>query len=604
MVVNRLRLFVVALALGALATNASGASLEAHLAHTVVREGEPVQLLLRATADDARGAPDLSPLEEEFEVLGTQQSHRLSIVNGRRTSSVDWTVTLLPRRSGSMVIPALRIGAAVSEPLRLEVTDVPAPPTRADAPDLFVESSIDQMSPYVQGEVRYTARVFDAIGLRSGALTEPRVADALIEPAGEGRTYDEVVHGRRYRVHEREYVITPQSSGTLRIPPLVLEARVAAPRGARRSPFEEFFGAGDPFAGMFAGAGFDDSLFDRMMNPGREVRVRSNPIEIEVRARPDAVAEGWFLPARRVELVETFAPVSPEFRVGEAVERTVYLRALGASAAQLPAFEIPSAPGVRQYDEGSRDASSATPEGTVSIREQTVALVPTRPGEVTLPAVEVEWWDTETETRQSARLPARTIEVLPAVGAPSGAATVAVTPPPVSAATQSPPPASNDDVEGGRQVPVAAPSQEILLALAGLLLLALVAGAARVYRRRGPVAEAPGSSPVTDGRVSLRAVHRACRANDAAAVRDALIGWAQSRWGVAAPANPRSIARRLSHAGFEGEAARLDRTLYAPGAEAFDGAAFWRELRAAVRSGDPRGEAANQAVLPELYPSV
>lgn len=595
MVVNRIRTLVFASVFCLASTGAWGAGLEARLGHATVREGEPVELLLRAPADGGVATPDLSPLAEDFEILGTQQSRRLSIVNGRREASIDWTVTLLPRHKGDIVVPPIRAGAASSEPLRLRVADAPAPPSRADAPDLFVESSVDQMSPYVQGEVQYSVRVYDGIGIRGGGLTEPRAENARVRSIGEGRTYEETVNGRRYRVHEQQYSITPQTSGTMTIAPVTLEARVEDPNVRGRSPFDGFFGGRDPFADMFGRSGFGSSLFDDMFRPGRQVRVRSNTIEIDVQARPDGATEGWFLPAKHVELAESFEPAMPSFRVGEAVKRTVVLRALGATAEQLPEFEIPAAAGVRQYDEGTRHGSVPTDDGTVSVREQTIAMVPSGPGTVVLPPVEVRWWDAEKEEPRTATLPERTIEVAPAPGQamPDPAAAPVVVPPAVPA----PATASSAPVEGdGSGLP------DVWLWAAALTLVALAAGGGHVLARRR---NAPSSGSSREARPAeiLAEVQAACRSGDAAAARDALLRWARRSFGVGAPGNPRAIARKLGHPGFEQEAAKLDRSLYAPGADPFDGESFWRELRAAARGSAGNEEGLRPAVLPELYPS-
>lgn len=603
MVVNRAFL-ALATSLVLVASSAWASGLPARLDQTTVREGERVQLRLRLPADGSMAAPDLSPLEEDFEVLGTQQSHRLSIVNGRREASVDWTVTLLPRASGDVVVPAIRAGSVSSEPLRLRVAEAGPPPSRADAPDLFVESTVDRDAPYVQGEVRYSVKVYDGIGIRGGGLSEPHVENARVTPIGEGRTYEETVNGRRYRVHERAYSITPQMSGPLVVPPVTLEARVEDPNARRRSPFDEFFGGSDPFAGMFGRAAFGSSLLDDVFNPGRQVRVRSNPVEIDVRARPDAAEEGWFLPARHVELVETFEPAAPSFRVGEAVKRTVVLRALGASAEQLPAFEIPSASGVRQYDEGARDGSVPTDDGIVSVREQTVALVPSQPGRVTLPAVEVSWWDAEAEEARTASVPAREIEVLPATGTAAASARPADAPLGAAAiepASADPVPPLATEAAGGDAV------DDRWLLAGALLVLVLAAGGGFAVARRGASSGTPPGDGVAQPTTSelLKRVRAACDTNDAAAVRDALVRWSRASFGVGAPGNPRTIARVLGHPGFEEEAAKLDRSLYAPGADPFAGASFWRAFdvarRASVRAdGSARGE----GVLPELYPST
>ena len=44
--------------------------------------------------------------------------------------------------------------------------------------------------------------------------------------------------------------------------------------------------------------------------------------------------------------------------------------------------------------------------------------MPQTAGEVTLPAIEVTWWDTTTDQQRTARLEGKTLSVLPTAGAP------------------------------------------------------------------------------------------------------------------------------------------------------------------------------------------
>ena len=105
-------------------------------------------------------APDLSLLENDFEVLDASQSSRTSIVNGVQDRSYDWRVTLMPRRVGVLSIPSLRVGGESSGALDVEVVATgggaaaagihPGAPVRVDV-------EVDDTEPYVQGKVTVTA---------------------------------------------------------------------------------------------------------------------------------------------------------------------------------------------------------------------------------------------------------------------------------------------------------------------------------------------------------------------------------------------------------------------------------------------------------------
>jgi pyruvate/2-oxoglutarate dehydrogenase complex dihydrolipoamide acyltransferase (E2) component len=355
------------------------------------------------------------------------------------------------------------------------------------------------------------------------------------------------------------------------------------------------------------------------------VRVRSNPVTLHVQARPGDAKDGWFLPAKRVDLAQSWDPAKPTFRVGDAVSRTVVLRALGASSEQLPRFELPSIDGIRQYPEGTRDQTVPSDEGVISVLEQKIGLVPTRAGTLTLPAIEVQWFDVQSKQSRTATLPAETIEILPASGASTAsaaaaapqassasAASVQKSAPAAAPAASAPtaPSAATASAEkrgiDGAGTPQAASWPHGRLVVPGVALAALlVAGSAWLaLRRRRPAAapENPAAQAAPRPRPSLDAVKRACQVNDPRAARDALLVWARATWPADAPGSLGAIARRLGHEGFRREVAALDAQLYGQGVTGWSGAAL---LRAFTEASASAGEAAKAEapILPGLYPA-
>src|SRR5581483_10984562 len=120
----------IALATGIAAAGPAHAATElrARASQATLDEGDTFDLLLRAAGDPPSAAPDLSVLAKDFDVVGTRQSQRLSVVNGRSEASVDWIVTLSPRSTGALTIPAIRAGDATSEPIAIDVRPASASP--------------------------------------------------------------------------------------------------------------------------------------------------------------------------------------------------------------------------------------------------------------------------------------------------------------------------------------------------------------------------------------------------------------------------------------------------------------------------------------------
>ena len=581
---------------------AGAAQLEARLERSNVVVGEPVELLLRLR--DGREAPELDPLTRDFDVLDVSRTMRTSIVNDRVDASVDWSVTLAPRGTGEFEIPALRAGDAVSAPLALRVMERSAysagdHPAAARAP-VFLETEVDDTEPYVQGRVILTARLHADESLIDGEIHAPEVEGAVVERVGEDQTYHREIGARSYQVVERQFAIFPQRSGQLQVSPVVFDGRVREARRARRSdPFGSFFGSSffDDFSGGF---GPRSSLFDEFFGGGgKPVRTASAGMTLDVQARPEAASGTWWLPARDVELIEEWEHANPVFRVGEPIQRTVAIRATGLSGAQLPELDLPDVEGMKQYGEPAVDDTVMRGDDVVSVKLQRTALIPTRPGSVTLPAIELAWWDTQEDTARTAILPERSVEVMP------GDEDIAAAPPAVLPAvpTDAQRPAHD---QSATNIPHPWRLGAWVGAGLGVLALLVMAVLPRVRRRWTPLqpAESGGRrGPPVDLRGAEAALKHACRSSDPAAAVAALRGIARARWPEANGLGAAEWAARLDAPELERAIEGAQRAAYAAETAGWEGAALWQIYRGVRRSGRRQNGGARTPPLPSLYPA-
>lgn len=569
----------------------ASAQLEARVDRTSIGIDESLGLLLRLQGGG--GEPDLSLLEADFEILDVRRSARTSIVNGRRDDSLDWWIELAPRREGDVQIPMLRAGAETSEPIDIQVS-ARRPAAGGDVaeprPDVFVELEANDPSPYVQGQVLVSARVHSAVPLREGVLSDPEVAGAIVERVGEDSAQRREIAGRSYQVIERQYAVFPQESGELRIPPVFFEGRVEEAPGTRRA-------RRDPFADLFGRSPFGGSLLDAFAGGGgRAVRARSQGLTLDVKPRPDDAADRWWLPAAHVELIEEWATEPPLLRVGEPAERTIAIRASGLSGSQLPELELPAAEGLKQYREPAVDETFRVGDEVIAVKLQKTTVIPTKAGPLTLPAVEVSWWDTGADEARTARLPARTLEVLP--GDPAHAAQA--TPP---AAVESPPAVA---AEPAAPDPGPIARRGAWATAIAIVAAAFAAGLLHRRRRRTARDSASGARDAASPRAGLAAAEHglrgACQGADAKAASAALRALALARWPDAPPLSAQAWAERLASPSL-GDAIRvLNRIRYAPGCGVWEGTELWNAYREARRSG-ARCQRNEPGPLPALYPT-
>lgn len=579
------------------------ADVRASLSQGRVALGDSFALRLEVSGQPDGSAPDLMPLERDFKVEGTSQTAMTNVINGAVSRSHGWTVTLSPKVIGNLTIPAIKVGSEASQPMSIAVVDAAKlPQANLASSGLQVDMTVPDGTYYVQQEIPVTVRVMASAGLHDVALSEPSASDVIVKQTGEDKSHTETIAGRPVSVIERTYLVTPQKSGELVLPPVVLRGYANDP-DARRS----IFGDDDPFdivRKQFGSSGFASSLFDRMMNPGREVTARSKPLTLKIEARPGQKAS-WFLPAKNVELVSQWQPANPVFKVGEANAKIVQVVALGASKEQLPDLHFNDVDGARIYVDRVDDRSVDTGQGTAAVKQYTLSIVPTRAGAVTLPGVEVNWLDAANGKQKTAKLPAETIQVGGA--APAGSSQAALQPATsVRASARNAPVAGAAGAGGSGQIAI----------LIGSAIALMFAAALAVWWR---VRRKPDPSPPLDGVVpreaataafsaipqksaekqdrAAAAFRQACKRNDASQAISNL-----QRWFAASGVSPLTLSSPVAQE-FKAALQDLEACLYKETkANRWDGRAILKAFDAVRKeTGTQSCHASATGNLPSLY---
>ena len=553
------------------------AGLDAELSASRIAEGDQVMLRLSADGSAGAGQPDLSVLEQDFEVLGTASGRQTTIINGARSDRVTWQVTLAPKHEGDLTVPAITAGPISSAPMTLQVVDAGALPAAAQAGRPTLTVTPPEGALYAQQEIPLTVQLRLPAGTREAQVIAPSGSNFLLEQSGEDQATRQPDGST---LVERHYLLRPQKDGSLQLGGFALRAEVADPD------------APGPFAGMdrapfgrspFANSMFDDFFNDSMFASTRTVSITSEPITLDVQPTPGS-ASGWVLPATAVELRSDWQPDPPQFKVGEAVTRKVQVLALGAHGEQIPDLAMPEIPGAKVYFEGAESRSVPTDKGTAALREFTWSIVPTSGGKITLPELTVEWFDTKAKAPAKAVLAAETFSVEGPV-APAAPAPAAVAPAPAPAAAHA---ALPDRSMTGW---LAAGFVALVAGLTAILVLAR-----RIRLQRRPAASPrPEAAPQVDRRKdALARAATAARASDQAMMHRAILDW-----GRAAALGPDTVALRFPDLGRGVQ--QLEAVLFGQAGEQPDVPALLAALRAADRTLDAK---AGRTVLPPLYPET
>ncbi len=558
--------FLLCLLLPLLAQAADAPAVRAWLDRDTIRLGETVTLNVEAPLGFG-AQPDFSTLSGDFNLLGTQATQRIGISNGVSESKTLWAVALEPKHDGRVVIPALTIGKSATQPLQLTVLAAPATDAQAQgSEDVFLEVEAEPLSPYVQQQVRYAVKLYYAFDLTDGNLGEPGADGLATQRLGQDRSYVATVGGRRYHVIERHYALTPEHSGTIEIPALAF-------RGSALD-------AGDP-TGFF--------------NRGRAVGARSKPVTLSVKPKPAQWKDAPWLPAQSL-LLKDENDLPDEVHVGDPVTRTIRMQAQGLGYEQIPELTMAAPEGAEIYPDRTETRTRDDGEWIHGERVRKFAIVPNRPGTITIPGYAVRWWNTAEDRAETSELPARTVRVLPAAGAAVADAGASAAAGHGSSVASSP---QALDKTAAAQ-PTTAASYWRLLALAGFALwLATLAAWWWMWQRGGRARPAREATATVDVSASRADFLRACALGDLAGAERALVAWAQRERGDVR--NLGEIAARLDDAAQVALLSDLQRARYAGASGegiasrlqvAFKPGFAWRRATAAAR----------EAALPPLYP--
>ena len=355
---------------------------------TPVNINESFQIIFTST-QPPDGQPDFSPLAENFTILNETQQRQNSLVNGRYRRTIQWILNVMAKKTGSLSIPPISFGNDLSQPATLLITkNTSNSQNNTNNQDLFLEVEVSSLTPYVQAQVIYTLRFFQKVQISQASLNEPKLIDAIIEQIGEDKNYNTELNGHTYLVTERKYAIFPQKSGTKIIKPLVLTANVIS---NNRPSFNGFFNS----------------------RQTTTKRVSSKEITLKVKPAPKNFSGKHWIPSEQLYLEEKWSGDIHQIKTGEPLTRTLTILAKGTMVAQLPDLHTESADyKLKTYSDKPSLKEQKNADGLISLREQKIAYIPSEPGNYTLPAIKIPWFNTKTQKMEVATIPETTVTAI------------------------------------------------------------------------------------------------------------------------------------------------------------------------------------------------
>lgn len=317
--------------------------------------------------------PEL-PGIEGFRVAGRSTSSQVQIINGRMSSTRSFIYQLLPQGEGTFTIGAVTVTANGqtyrSVPITVEVvagsvapqgrarSRSPFPQPRQQAPqlredDVYVRAEVSKSSVFQGEQVVVTYRLYCRfVPLGPEVEDDPPLTGFWVEEVDLGADTSlerKTIGGKPYLTAPiKQRVVFPTKTGTLAIPPVTF---TMAFRVSSNDPFDSFFA-----------------------RASRPVRVRTQPIELEVKPLPTASRARDFSGA--VGEYELEAKLNQEeVEAGEPVTLTLAIRGKG-NLRTVEAPDLPDVEGFRTFAPKASENYRATSSGLGGDKTWEYVLVP------------------------------------------------------------------------------------------------------------------------------------------------------------------------------------------------------------------------------------
>lgn len=251
---------------------------------------------------------------------------------------------------------------------------------------VFIRGELNTTSPYVQSQAVYTFKLFYRVSLRDPRIELPQVKDITYLQLADTPNYTTTINGVTYHVIEKHFALFAKKPGANIITPMQLQGFI---QDNTISPFD------DPF-------NFDIP---------KPFTVATKSYQLMVRDVPANYQGTTWLPANNISLEEEWSGDTSHVESGTPLTRTITITAEGLRADQLPDLTFNSIDGVNIYKDRPKRSNQLNKNMVIGIYQQQVTYIPNHTASFTIPALQVNWWNTESDTNASTTLNSVSIKV-------------------------------------------------------------------------------------------------------------------------------------------------------------------------------------------------
>ncbi len=369
----------------------------------VLISGEPFYLTISYDGS-SNSTPDLEVLKNDFQIVSNSTSRSINVVNGNVSQLKQWRIGLIPQKEGKIKIKPIKLGNLISNTLEIEVKEttdiayISDSKHNSNAPFLQIKQTVDSASPYVQQQVTFLVTLYDSIGLRIKNIVANKESfnDWLIVPLLETPILEkDVINGKKVNVIHYAFAGFPQRSGQIKEPRFIVDGYYLKNNEFSFPSFDDdFFNFG----------------FNNVFNQQVPVKMQTKEKLTDVKPIPSDYTGKYWLPLFDLTLNSEFKNID-NLKQGDAFNQLITISAKGLQETLFPQLHFPNVNGVKIYPEKpqlSMQVSKGYIETTATINN---VYIPNKTGTITIPEIEIEWFNLNTQKMEKSIIPQKIITV-------------------------------------------------------------------------------------------------------------------------------------------------------------------------------------------------
>ncbi|NVN80338.1 MULTISPECIES: BatD family protein [unclassified Vibrio] len=344
--------------------------------------------LLRVATDEkvSSDALDLTALRQDFYVSTPSFGTSMRIVNGSRSVSSEWNISLAPLRLGKVQIPSFDIEGAKTKPITINVAVNKAAPTQHDMAEFQINLSKDSLYPQEVAELDVKLIIkADPRRLQDPKIAPPSSQGLDVEPIGESKQFQDVLNGQEVTVVQQSFRISSQKAGQFKLNGPKLTGAVVYST--------------------------NNSSTTRLFQLDTPVET----LDVTVKEVPKGYQGEW-LPTSNFKLIQKWSDSQGnelessnglesdkqtiEMEAGDSLTRTITMTASNLTQHQLPKLNITYPKSVRVYEEKPQFGTTQSGDAVVVYKQ---VLIPKEAGKISLPDVSQAWFNTDSQSEQTSK---------------------------------------------------------------------------------------------------------------------------------------------------------------------------------------------------------